>query len=176
MKRIRARATSLSVRIEGARCIRWALTRHRIPDDGRTPREPHCADQDARVSQDVHGCGTLETSETRPRQRTPLGAVAKKPPKPRNASPTRSDESSVQSYAPSSAWSSSAGSQGIPHIIEVDHLGAAVYRGPITQAAADTSPPESVIKYELRSFLEDTRTISSDLLVDEGQVYVEIET
>jgi len=54
----------------------------------------------------------------------------------------------------------------IPHIIEVDHLGAAVYRGAVTQAAADYSPPESVIKYELRRFLEDTRTVSWDLLID----------
>jgi type IV secretion system protein VirB5 len=54
--------------------------------------------------------------------------------------------------------------KAVPHIIEVDHLGAAVYRGPVSQAA-DQAPSESAIKYELRRFLEDTRTLSSDLLV-----------
>jgi len=55
--------------------------------------------------------------------------------------------------------------KAVPHIIEVDHLGAAVYRGPLTEAASDYTPPDEVIQYALRRFLEDTRTVSSDLLV-----------
>jgi len=55
--------------------------------------------------------------------------------------------------------------KAIPHVIEVDHLGAVVYRGPVTDRSSEYAPPDSVIKYELRRFLEDTRTISSDLLV-----------
>jgi type IV secretion system protein VirB5 len=54
--------------------------------------------------------------------------------------------------------------KAVPHIIEVDHLGAAIYRGPITQSA-DAPPSDPAIKYELRRFLEDTRTLSSDVLV-----------
>jgi type IV secretory pathway TrbF-like protein len=55
--------------------------------------------------------------------------------------------------------------KAVPHIIEVDHLGAATYRGPITQTGSDYTPSEAVIKYHLHRFLEDTRTISSDAVV-----------
>lgn len=54
--------------------------------------------------------------------------------------------------------------RAVPHIIEVDHLGAAVYRGPVT-GSSDFTPSEASIRYELRRFLEDARTVSSDLLV-----------
>lgn len=59
--------------------------------------------------------------------------------------------------------------KAIPHIIEVDHLGAAVYRGPVTEGPRRATA-RSVIKYELRRFLEDTRTVSSDLLVERNWI------
>jgi len=53
--------------------------------------------------------------------------------------------------------------KAVPHIIEVDRLGAATYRGPVGQT--DYVPSEAVITYHLRRFIEDTREISSDLAV-----------
>jgi type IV secretion system protein TrbF len=55
--------------------------------------------------------------------------------------------------------------KAVPHIIEVDHLGAAVYRGPVGASGTDYTPSEAVIKYHLQRFLEDTRIVSSDLAV-----------
>lgn len=55
--------------------------------------------------------------------------------------------------------------KAVPHIIEVDHLGAAVYRGPVAAAGADFTPSEAAIKYQLRRFLEDTRVVTSDTIV-----------
>jgi type IV secretory pathway TrbF-like protein len=51
----------------------------------------------------------------------------------------------------------------VPHIIEVDRLGAASYHGPVGQA--DYVPADAVITYHLRRFIEDTREISSDLAI-----------
>jgi type IV secretion system protein TrbF len=53
--------------------------------------------------------------------------------------------------------------KAVPHIIEVDRLGAATYHGPVGQT--DYVPTEAVITYHLRRFIEDTREISSDLAV-----------
>jgi type IV secretion system protein TrbF len=53
----------------------------------------------------------------------------------------------------------------VPYVVEVDHLGAASYRGPVGPSSSDYTPSEAVIKYHLRRFLEDTRTISSDAAV-----------
>ena len=53
--------------------------------------------------------------------------------------------------------------KAVPHIIEVDRLGAASYHGPVGQA--DYVPTDAVITYHLRRFIEDTREISSDLAV-----------
>jgi type IV secretory pathway TrbF-like protein len=53
--------------------------------------------------------------------------------------------------------------KAVPHIIEVDRLGAASYHGPVGQS--DYVPTEAVITYHLRRFVEDTREISSDLAV-----------
>lgn len=58
--------------------------------------------------------------------------------------------------------------RAVPHIIEVDHLGAAAYRGPVTSAGSEYVPSEAVIKYHLRRFLEDTRTISADSAILKG--------
>ncbi len=52
--------------------------------------------------------------------------------------------------------------KAVPHIIEIDQLGAALYRGPAGKTAADYNPTEATIKYHLRRFIEDTRTISAD--------------
>jgi type IV secretory pathway TrbF-like protein len=53
----------------------------------------------------------------------------------------------------------------IPHVIEVDQLGNAVYRGPVGQTAAHYSPSEATLRYHLRRFIDDTRTISGDPVV-----------
>ena len=51
--------------------------------------------------------------------------------------------------------------KAVPHIIEVDRLGAASYRGPVGET--NYVPSDAVITYHLRRFLADTREISSDL-------------
>lgn len=53
----------------------------------------------------------------------------------------------------------------VPHIVQVDQIGQATYRGPVGKAAAEYTPSDVVIKYHLRRFVQDTRTISSDLEV-----------
>lgn len=53
----------------------------------------------------------------------------------------------------------------VPHVIEIDRLGRATYRGAVGMDGAEYTPSEAVIKYHLRRFLEDTRMISSDLAV-----------
>jgi type IV secretion system protein VirB5 len=55
--------------------------------------------------------------------------------------------------------------KAVPHIIEVDHLGAATYRGPVGQSGPDYTPSEAVLKYHLQRFLEDVRSVSSDAAV-----------
>ncbi len=52
--------------------------------------------------------------------------------------------------------------KAVPHIIEVDHLGAAAYVGPVNASGADYTPSEAAVKYHLQRFLEDTRSVSSD--------------
>ena len=53
--------------------------------------------------------------------------------------------------------------KAVPHIIEVDRLGAAAYHGPVGQT--EYVPSDAVITYHLRRFIEDTREISSDVAV-----------
>jgi type IV secretory pathway TrbF-like protein len=53
--------------------------------------------------------------------------------------------------------------KAVPHVIEIDRLGAATYHGPIGQTAY--VPTDAVVAYDLRRFIEDTREISSDLAV-----------
>jgi type IV secretory pathway TrbF-like protein len=50
--------------------------------------------------------------------------------------------------------------KAVPHIIEIDQLGNATYRGAV--GSATYTPSESIIRYHLRRFIEDTRTISAD--------------
>ena len=53
--------------------------------------------------------------------------------------------------------------KAVPHIIEVDRLGAVIYRGPVGET--DYVPSDAVVTYHLRRFVADTREISSDLAV-----------
>jgi type IV secretion system protein TrbF len=53
--------------------------------------------------------------------------------------------------------------KAVPHIIEVDRLGGAAYRGPVGETSY--VPSDAVITYHLRRFLSDTREISSDFAV-----------
>ena len=53
--------------------------------------------------------------------------------------------------------------KAVPHIIEVDRLGAAVYHGPVGETRY--VPSDAVVSYHLRRFVTDTREISSDLAV-----------
>src|SRR5437870_4181737 len=50
----------------------------------------------------------------------------------------------------------------VPHIIEVDRLGAAHYVGPAGQTARDYRPSEASLRYHLRRFIDDVRAVSSD--------------
>lgn len=49
-----------------------------------------------------------------------------------------------------------------PHIIEVDSLGEATYRGPVGEVSSGFAPNEALVRYQLRRFVELTRTVSSD--------------
>jgi type IV secretory pathway TrbF-like protein len=48
----------------------------------------------------------------------------------------------------------------VPLVVEVDHMGAATYLGPVGQS--DYVPSDAVVRYHLQQFLERTRSISSD--------------
>jgi type IV secretory pathway TrbF-like protein len=50
----------------------------------------------------------------------------------------------------------------VPHIVEVDKLGAARYAGPAGQSGRDYKPSEASLRYHLRRFIDATRTLSSD--------------
>lgn len=55
--------------------------------------------------------------------------------------------------------------KAVPHIVEIDRLGVPAYRGPVGQTARDFRPGEASIRYHLRRFIDDTRTVSSDVAV-----------
>lgn len=55
--------------------------------------------------------------------------------------------------------------KAVPHIVQIDRLGAPTYLGPVSQKEGDWKPTDAVLKYHLRRFITDTRTISSDLAV-----------
>src|SRR5580658_1436408 len=46
--------------------------------------------------------------------------------------------------------------KAVPHIIEIDSLGAPRYVGPAGETAAHYVPAEATLKYHLRRFVEDT--------------------
>jgi type IV secretion system protein TrbF len=50
--------------------------------------------------------------------------------------------------------------KSVPHIVEIDQLGAASYRGPVGKS--NWTPTEASIRYHLRRFVDLTRTVSSD--------------
>ena len=50
----------------------------------------------------------------------------------------------------------------VPHIIEIDALGDATYRGAVGESAANFLPNEALVRHQLRRFIELTRTVSSD--------------
>ena len=55
--------------------------------------------------------------------------------------------------------------KAVPHIVQVDRLGAPAYLGPAGQSAREWRPTDAVLKYHLRRFITDTRAISSDVVV-----------
>jgi type IV secretion system protein VirB5 len=56
--------------------------------------------------------------------------------------------------------------KAVPHIVEVDKLGAATYLGPADKTALrDFKPSAASLQYHLRRFVSDTREISSDVAV-----------
>jgi len=55
--------------------------------------------------------------------------------------------------------------KAVPHIVQIDKMGSAAYVGPIGQSAREFRPSDAVLKYHLRRFLDDTRTVSSDVAV-----------
>jgi type IV secretion system protein TrbF len=50
--------------------------------------------------------------------------------------------------------------KAVVHVVEVDPVGAATYRGPVGQT--DYVPSDASIRYHLQRFIENTRGISSD--------------
>jgi type IV secretion system protein VirB5 len=52
--------------------------------------------------------------------------------------------------------------KSVPHVIEVDKVGAARYRGPIGDDAKKYTISEQAIRYHLRTFVVELRSISSD--------------
>jgi type IV secretory pathway TrbF-like protein len=52
--------------------------------------------------------------------------------------------------------------KAIPHIVQVDKIGAPTYLGPVGQSMRDYHPAEATVKYHLRRFVDETRSISSD--------------
>jgi len=52
--------------------------------------------------------------------------------------------------------------KAVPHIVQVDRIGAATYLGAVGHAARDYKPTEASLKYHLRRFIVATRTVSSD--------------
>jgi type IV secretion system protein TrbF len=55
--------------------------------------------------------------------------------------------------------------KAVPHIVQVDRLGAPTYLGPVSQAVRDWKPSDAALKYHLRRFITETRTVSSDTAV-----------
>ena len=55
--------------------------------------------------------------------------------------------------------------KAVPHIIEVDELGEARYRGPAGLSASSFTPSETLVRYHLRRFIDLTRTLSSDTVL-----------
>lgn len=52
--------------------------------------------------------------------------------------------------------------KAIPHIVQVDRMGAPTYLGPVGQSLREYKPSDASLKYHLRRFISSTRSISSD--------------
>jgi type IV secretory pathway TrbF-like protein len=52
--------------------------------------------------------------------------------------------------------------KAVPHIVQVDRIGAPTYVGPVGQSAREYRPGDATIKYHLRRFIDETRSVSSD--------------
>ena len=52
--------------------------------------------------------------------------------------------------------------KAVPHLVQVDKLGAPTYLGPADRGGHDFKPPPASLHYHLRRFITDTREISSD--------------
>jgi type IV secretion system protein VirB5 len=56
--------------------------------------------------------------------------------------------------------------KAVPHLVQVDKLGAATYVGAVDRASIqDFKPPPASFEFHLRRFVTDTREISSDVAV-----------
>jgi type IV secretion system protein TrbF len=55
--------------------------------------------------------------------------------------------------------------KAVPHIIEVDKLGAPNYVGPAGESGKSYKPSEASLRYHLRRFVDQTRSVSSDAAV-----------
>jgi len=52
--------------------------------------------------------------------------------------------------------------KAVPHIVQIDRIGAPAYLGPIGQSLRDYKPSDASLKYHLRRFITATRSVSSD--------------
>jgi type IV secretion system protein VirB5 len=52
--------------------------------------------------------------------------------------------------------------KAVPHIVQIDAIGAPTHLGPLAPSGETYVPSEATLKYHLRRFVEDTRSISSD--------------
>jgi type IV secretion system protein VirB5 len=55
--------------------------------------------------------------------------------------------------------------KAVPHIVQVDKLGAPTYVGPVGQSAKNFKPSDASLRYHLRRFVDQTRSVSSDVAV-----------
>jgi len=55
--------------------------------------------------------------------------------------------------------------KAVPHIVEVDKLGHAVYAGPAGLSWRNYTPTDASKRYHLRRFVENTRSLSADPIV-----------
>lgn len=52
--------------------------------------------------------------------------------------------------------------KAVPHIVQIDRIGAPTYLGPIGQSLREYKPSDASLKYHLRRFITATRSVSSD--------------
>ncbi len=55
--------------------------------------------------------------------------------------------------------------KAVPHVVEVDRAGTVAYHGAVGRAWADYKPNAASVRYHLRRFVEDTRSLSFDVAV-----------